>query len=355
MFQSTQVISSPYTNDFSHMWADRYTLDAVKLLQIYTRSDLVRAASQEGRQQTVAKVKKWLTVSSELAELKTNQLFAGQANIVEFVEIKGLAKQIETIYTELLDLYQNQSAELAGNLFQGALTSYYMDRGYGQKQLRAADLHAFEKSTVEVKSLLSLFREQKFSCRDSRIMGFMSTHFHLVTASLKNHLSPVETALLEPYMRFLEEQACIPWERLCKAANRYDAYNPTVGLARNMLSQSQEISQQIYNHALTHFPYHQSHHGYLREAHIATSSIRDLTMFQVYIWLCILEGNSSSIEHELLPLCRMVYSSLSVDWELVEFGINRIVANILQCIDDNSVWTVQPGLERILFLFSQPR
>lgn len=40
-------------------------------------------------------------------------------------------------------------------------------------------------------------------------------------------------------------------------------------------------------------------------------------MFQVYLWVCILEDSIGAVQHELFPLCVMSYPALKVQWELV--------------------------------------
>jgi hypothetical protein len=41
-------------------------------------------------------------------------------------------------------------------------------------------------------------------------------------------------------------------------------------------------------------------------------------MFQVYLWVCVLEDTISSGQQELFPLCVMLYPRLNVRWELVQ-------------------------------------
>ncbi|HEY9295634.1 MAG TPA: hypothetical protein VIQ31_04530, partial [Phormidium sp.] len=64
--------------------------------------------------------------------------------------------------------------------------------------------------------------------------------------------------------------------------------------------------------------------GNLKNPVVKTASIRDVEMFQVYLWVCVLENNISAIQQELFPLCVMVYPTLKVRWELVRQMINLL-------------------------------
>ena len=64
-------------------------------------------------------------------------------------------------------------------------------------------------------------------------------------------------------------------------------------------------------------PTYQSHSGRLNDDNVRVSSLRDTEMFQVYLWVCILENSVSAVQQELFPLCVMLYPRLKVRWELV--------------------------------------
>jgi hypothetical protein len=59
------------------------------------------------------------------------------------------------------------------------------------------------------------------------------------------------------------------------------------------------------------------------------SSIRDVEMFQVYLWICVLENSIAAIQQELFPLCVMLYPPLKVRWELVRQMLH-LLGNELQ-------------------------
>jgi hypothetical protein len=84
-----------------------------------------------------------------------------------------------------------------------------------------------------------------------------------------------------------------------------------------MLPVSHEIAMSVYRRCISLFPNHRSRRGGLKDLGVTTSTVRDLNMFQSYLWLCVLEGSMAAVEQELVPLCVMVFPSVEVTWELV--------------------------------------
>jgi hypothetical protein len=143
-----------------------------------------------------------------------------------------------------------------------------------------------------------------------------------------NRLTLAEQVLLSPYFKFVEEQVCIPWQRVCAAATKHEPDSPLLATVLQMLPASQEIAKQVYHRAAQLYPNHRSRRGGLMEPGVRASSIRDIEMFQGYLWLCTLEGNMTAVEQELLPLCIMVFPSIDVAWELVEHILPLLVNEI---------------------------
>jgi hypothetical protein len=76
-------------------------------------------------------------------------------------------------------------------------------------------------------------------------------------------------------------------------------------------------------------------------------------MFQAYLWLCALEGNMSAVEEELLPLCKMVFPSIEVSWELVEQLVPLLVTEIEARLSSAQMRILQPYTQSMQQLFSQ--
>ncbi|NJR66261.1 MAG: hypothetical protein HC772_14535 [Leptolyngbyaceae cyanobacterium CRU_2_3] len=157
--------------------------------------------------------------------------------------------------------------------------------------------------------------------------------------------------MLTPYLKFIEEQVCIPWQRLCAAAAHHPPDSPTLMTIEHLLQMSPAIAQSVYDHALQNYPHHHSRRGNLQDPGIATSTLRDLSMFQGYLWLCVLEGDMSAIEQELLPLCAAVFPNIAVKWELVEGMLQLLETEIHLRVNAEQSDRLRPFTKNLRRLF----
>jgi hypothetical protein len=77
-------------------------------------------------------------------------------------------------------------------------------------------------------------------------------------------------------------------------------------------------------------------------------------MFQVYLWLCALEGSATVVEQELLPLCMMVFPSVDVTWELVEQMLGLLVDELMNRLKPEQKPLLMPYTQAMQQLFSNP-
>jgi hypothetical protein len=98
------------------------------------------------------------------------------------------------------------------------------------------------------------------------------------------------------YLKFIEEQVCIPWQRLCAVAANHLPGSPTLIMIEHLLEMSPTIAQSVYSQARQSYPHHRSRRGSLSDSGITASTLRDLNMVQGYLWLCVLEGSMEAIE-----------------------------------------------------------
>ena len=73
-----------------------------------------------------------------------------------------------------------------------------------------------------------------------------------------------------------------------------------------------------------------------------TSSIRDVEMFQVYLWVCADKGNISAIQQELFPLCVMLYPILKVSWEIIREMLHLLGQEISERLNTKQANTLMP-------------
>ncbi len=326
MLKTAKVADTAAANRLIKLWTARYLPDLstlpVERGQFPTEA-LVDAASIQGRSKTVKKVRQLLQVNCERAGLETHNLLSYIPNVVNLADARRISQSVVQVYGKTLDVYASQPPP-----------SYYLrfidtsSTLFSKLALSSLTLPAVQTLATEIEPVLLHLQSHHLAAADSRIIGFITTSFHLSTKAILKQLTVCEQVLLSPYFKFIEEQSCIPWQRLCAAAASYPANSETIALIEQLLGQSYAIAQAVYDHALRTQPNHQSRRGGLKNRDVATSTLRDLNMFQGYLWLCVLENNMSAIEQELFPLCIAVFPSIEVQWQLVESMLKQLETEI---------------------------
>jgi hypothetical protein len=159
---------------------------------------------------------------------------------------------------------------------------------------------------------------------DPRVIGFVSLQFHYTGQLLLNQVPQWEKERLNSYFKVIDDHLYMPLQRAYKAAAAYDYESKELQLVRHLLPMSTEISIKICNRIIQLYPNYATYSGLLSNPIVKTASIRDTEMFQVYLWVCMLEKSIDSIQQELFPICLMLYPTLNVNWELVWQMINLL-------------------------------
>jgi hypothetical protein len=268
-------------------------------------------------------------------------------------ESQGIAKSAGQVYEKVLSVYQQQSVTPAflAALSQADTVDLSSNASMSLMKL-GLEPSVVKQLATAVEPALEQFQKQHLSSIDRRALGFMSTQFHLSTKLVLNRLTLPEQLLVSPYFKFVEEQVCIPWQRICAAAARYPADSPTLALVAQLLPKSSEIASIVYQQATQLFPNHRSHRGELLNPRVKASSLRDIEMFQAYLWLCVLEQSMAAVEQELHPLCAMVYPSVGVTWELVDQMLKGLVDEIFARLGPESQRFLLPYTSTMQQLFS---
>ncbi|EGJ30116.1 MULTISPECIES: hypothetical protein [Moorena] len=355
------LINTPRFNKTSverlvNFWSNRYVPDlsiiASKngVLKIY---DLLEFASRKGRNKTVTKLQRLIQINCECAGIKTDAMFSYIPNVVNLTEAKRIAEFVCSVYEKVLEIYQEQSPNpsLMAAIRLGETINFFTDFSSPWTMV-ALELPAIEKLATSLEPVLRQLRQQHISAKDRRAIGFVTTQFHFSTQLVLNRLTLPEQILLSPYFKFVEEQVSIPWQRICNAAALHDFNSPTLALVEQLLPVSQDIAQTVYQRTEELHSGHFSRRGGLDDPGIKASTIRDLEMFQGYLWLCALEGNMTSIEQELLPLCLLVFPSVDVSWKLAEKMLQLLVDELNARIESDQMYLLLPYTKGLLELFS---
>jgi Phycobilisome protein len=366
MSLSTDTFNIAASTQIHQCWVNRYLPDLALLPQGNTRQSLLQlteVSSDEGRSCTVKKVKNSLRLTCEWAVIQTQSVFSSTPNITNLTETRSLAMGVEQAYEKILEVYQHlQFPDHFAELIHCAAIEKLGSQNSGvslktrmaQQELSALTLSFIHQLLPPLIPVLSQFQTQLLAIPDPQAFGFLTTHFHLCSRRILDRLSLYEKILLKPFLQFAEEQICIPWQRVCNAAARYSVDSPIFLMVEQLLAASQEISETVYQRAVQLFPHYQSRQGTLTHPQIAASSIRDLNMFQGYLWLCVLERDMAAIEQTLLPLCITVFPHLGVPWTFIMQGMRLLVDTIFSKLTVEQVPIVRPYTHALKLIFAAP-
>lgn len=347
-------------NHLVHAWEARYTPDFSKLtfrekyLNIY---NLLELASPKGRKKTAEEVKRLLSFKCNIAGIHSNILFSYIPNIVNLVDSRKLSQYIQLVYEQVLEIYQQQPPLSLPNSFSAAERSYLealevSDDFFSQWAKYAVRLTKVEQLSRELQPSIQQLREQYLLVDKNRALGFLSTQFHFSTTNILHQLQLAEQLLLSPYFKFVEEQVCIPWQRVCAAAAGHPRGSRRLTLVQQLLPASGEIAINVHRRASQIYPNHHSRRGKLNHPGVQASTIRDIEMFQAYLWLCVLERSMAAVENELIPLCALVFPSINVQWELVESIIPLLVDEFQARVDPHQMHLLRTYTEQMQQMFA---
>jgi Phycobilisome protein len=163
---------------------------------------------------------------------------------------------------------------------------------------------------------------------DPRVIGYVSMQFHYTGVLLKSLLSPGERVFIEDCFKIVDDHLYMPLHRAYAAAGKLPYDSPALKVVQKLLPHSTEIAKQVVQRVHELYPSYTSYSGFLTQPEVKVSSIRDAEMFQIYLWVCVLEQNFSAIQSELFPLCVMLYPRLGVHWELVRQMVHLLGQSI---------------------------
>jgi hypothetical protein len=340
----------------AQQWAKKYLQNLLvdTCIQDYAHErSLSNIVSKEERKNTAQKVMSSLRSVSVKAWNKTEELLADQIiqhgidfNSINPWEISG---DCFRIYQKALDVY-TQSGEIRSlavvmklaatdnSMYQEALEVYTEQIAPNELvRVIGADLGAIRK---------------KYTSLDPRAIGFVSMQFHYTGQMLIEPLEGFERSLIGAYFKVIDDHLYMPLQRAYLAAAKHNYNSPIILAVQTLLPVSTKIARRISQRIIEMFPRYQTLSGRLTDEVVRTSSIRDVEMFQVYLWVSALEGNISAIQEELFPLCVMIYPTLKVQWELVRQMLHLLRFEIQDHLTDEQVNILMPYLQVLSSMFS---
>lgn len=337
------LINAP-VQSLAQLWAKKY----VKNLQVSpqeekveTSEDLHEVSSLAGRLQTVEKLNQSLRFASAQAWSKTETL------LVQKVQRHGIS-------TDLIDPWQ--IAQDSRYLFEKTLEVYVE-----QSQIDKIAAHHNETPTVmlapgrlsvAIGSEVGKVRHT-YTKNDPRVLGFVSMQFHYTGQMLLDLLSPLERPLISSYFKVIDDHLYMPLQRSYEAAAAHEYDSAALVAVRQLLPMSSEIAVNICQQVAQIYPDYRCHSGILSQPAIKVSTIRDVEMFQVYLCLCVLEGNIEALKQELFPLCVMLYPPLNVSWGLIRNMLRLLGQTLSDQLAPEQMDEFRPYVRALWEMFSE--
>ena len=187
---------------------------------------------------------------------------------------------------------------------------------------------------------------------DPRVIGFVAMQYHYTGMQLMELLPEGEQEIFANYVKILDDHLYMPLQRAYQAAGNHPTNSVPLHSVRALMPVMTEISERVVERVNQLYPRYRCLSGPLNSPHIRTSSIRDVEMFQVYMWVCLLEGNLHALETELFPLCVMIYPKLNVSWELVSQMTHLLRKEIATYLTPEQTKYCEPFYEILRRMFS---
>lgn len=189
---------------------------------------------------------------------------------------------------------------------------------YGQALDSYAKGLPADRFAMKIANHIGQIRAQ-FTAADPRVLGFVNMQFRYMGQQLLALVNVPYQGELAVYFQAIGDQLYMPLHRAYQAAIAATDQPLELGIFHRCLPLSRTIAQAVFDRVLAAFPNHHCYGGPLVSDFVQASSLRDVEMFQAYLWVCLLEGNFNALRQELFPLSAMVYPILNVRWELVRY------------------------------------
>jgi hypothetical protein len=340
----------------SLQWAKKYLQNLridPKNEETIDKSNLAEIVSQAGRERTARSLMESLRSASARSWNKTEALLSAEVKRHRLdpclINPWEIAADSFRIYEKALKVYTQQAplrqlsivmklASVGGPLYEKAMSVY-------TEQVAPSQL-----ATV-IGSDVGQMRD-KYTSVDPRIIGFVSMQFHYTSQMLLEPLSSWERSLVGAYFKVIDDHLYMPLQRAYNAAANHD-YNSTPLLAvQQLLPHSTQIAKKITQRVIELYPKYRTYTGALSDEAVKISTIRDVEMFQVYLWVCALEGNVAAIQQELFPLCVMLYPTLKVQWELIRQMLHLLGQELNTILNPKQAETLMPYYQVLWNIFS---
>jgi hypothetical protein len=192
----------------------------------------------------------------------------------------------------------------------------------------------------------------KYTIDDPRVIGFISMQVHYSGQQVLEIVPLRHQIALRHYFSVIDDYLYMPLQRAYAAAGNHDLQSPVLQTIQQLLPVSTEIARRVVTQILGLYPSYVCRTGLLSHPSVQISSIRDVEMFQTYLWVCLLEGNVEAIQQELFPLCVMLYPKLKVRWELIRHMLHLLGNEIDTYLQPEAASYYKPYYQLLWDMFS---
>lgn len=207
------------------------------------------------------------------------------------------------------------------------------------------------KLVTKVSPILGRTRQQ-VTAIDPRAIGFVAMQYHYTGVQLMNMLPTEEQENFSSYIKVLDDHLYMPLQRAYQVAAQHPWDSLALQSVRLLMAMVSDIAERIVERVIQLYPHYRCYSGLLSSSQVRTSSVRDVEMFQVYMWVCLLEGNLQALQEELFPLCVMIYPRLNVSWELVSLMTGLLRKEIGSCLPPEQAEYCEPYYAILRRMFS---
>ncbi len=354
---SPELLNKGATSSLALQWAKKYLQnlnnDFSRVEDNQEMLHLTDVVSQAGREQTAQKLMKSLRTVSHQAWNKVEMLLSQEIDRhriePSLINPWEITADSFKIYEKTLEVYTKQAP-----LRQLSMVMRLARQGEPLYQ-KALDIYTEQVAPSQLATVIGASvgaLRKKYTKDDPRVIGFASMQFHYTSQMLLQTLSESERTIMPAYFKVIDDHLYMPLQRAYDAAAQHDRDSPALSAVQNLLPRSTEFACKIADRIIELYPSYRCHSGLLSNPEIKISSIRDIEMFQVYLWLCTLEGSVAAIQQELFPLCVMLYPTLNVQWELIRQMLHLLEREIRSCLTDKQFDALMPYLQVLRHMFS---
>ena len=142
----------------------------------------------------------------------------------------------------------------------------------------------------------------------------------------------------------------MPLHCACGAAAKHN-YDSPVSAVQQLLPASKQIAKKIFQRVVEIYPTYRFYSSVLSHV-VKTFSIWNVEMFEVYLWVCVLEKDRSAIDHDLFSVCVMLLPIIKVQWQLIRLLLHLLRQEIRFRLTFKQANTVMPYFQVLWHMFS---